>query len=424
MTFQRQIATLAFIMCTASAAAAQDKSPADSLAKRLALAPDQYASDEAANKAADELEKEFPAEDRPEAVKMMLDILRHADIGPRAGWFGPAQSRYDWKWLAELHELPAEPPASDNKDAKPPQEEPELAIAHYRGGQQRAKVLDRDGDGSITPGDLDWSDRNPWVQQAQFVGRMFRRMNASGDGRLTRDQWLGFFERATSGGEHLLIGDLRDALLNYGGGGSGDVPSRETLVRGLIAGEIGSIHEGPNLGDAAPSFTLRSPDGSQTYELAKMIGRRPVVLVFGNFTCGPFRSYYPEVETLYSEYKDVATFLMIYVREAHPTDGWAMEANTKAKVAVKQPTTLAERAAVCNLFGERLKATVPLAVDDVNDATGNAYSGMPARLYLIDPQGKVAYKSGRGPFGFKVGEVEQALVMALLEASEPKAAEK
>ncbi len=28
----------------------------------------------------------------------------------------------------------------------------------------------------------------------------------------------------------------------------------------------------------------------------------------------------------------------------------------------------------------------------------------------------MAYKSGRGPFGFKVGELEQALVMALLES--------
>jgi hypothetical protein len=115
---------------------------------------------------------------------------------------------------------------------------------------------------------------------------------------------------------------------------------------------------------------------------------------------------------------------MVYVREAHPTDGWAMESNAKANVAVKQPTTLAERAAVCTLFAERLKPSVPLAVDDVNDQVGNAYSGMPARLYLIDSRGKVAYKSGRGPFGFKVGELEQALVMALLEAAEPAAGEK
>ncbi len=38
---------------------------------------------------------------------------------------------------------------------------------------------------------------------------------------------------------------------------------------------------------------------------------------------------------------------------------------------------------------------------------------MPGRLYLIDPEGKVASKSGRGPFGFKPAELEQSLVMLL-----------
>ena len=50
-----------------------------------------------------------------------------------------------------------------------------------------------------------------------------------------------------------------------------------------------------------------------------------------------------------------------------------------------------------------------------HDPAGTAYSGMPARLYVIDAQGKVAYKSGRGPFGFKPGEMEQSLVMTLLD---------
>jgi hypothetical protein len=63
-----------------------------------------------------------------------------------------------------------------------------------------------------------------------------------------------------------------------------------------------------------------------------------------------------------------------------------------------------------------LKYSIPLLVDDIDDATGNAYSGMPARLYVIDQKGKVAYKSGRGPFGFKTGEMEQALLMTLLDA--------
>ncbi len=51
---------------------------------------------------------------------------------------------------------------------------------------------------------------------------------------------------------------------------------------------------------------------------------------------------------------------------------------------------------------------MPVLVDEISDPVGNAYSAMPARLYVIDTAGKVAYKSGRGPFGFKPGEMEQA----------------
>ena len=63
-----------------------------------------------------------------------------------------------------------------------------------------------------------------------------------------------------------------------------------------------------------------------------------------------------------------------------------------------------------------VKPGMKMVVDDINDPAGTAYSGMPARLYVIDTNGKVAYKSGRGPFGFKAGEMEQALAMSLLEA--------
>jgi hypothetical protein len=66
---------------------------------------------------------------------------------------------------------------------------------------------------------------------------------------------------------------------------------------------------------------------------------------------------------------------------------------------------------------KKAKPGMTVVVDDITDVAGNAYSGMPARFYVIDPKGKVAFKSGRGPFGFKPGEMEQALVMTLLEAS-------
>jgi hypothetical protein len=366
--------------------------------KMLTLKPEQYADDAAAARTADELEKACPKDQQPEAMRMLLAILRGSQMGPQDGWFGPAQSRFDWKWLAEKHALPAEAES--------------LPVEKFLGPPEHAKRLDRNGDGEISKSDLDWSDRNPWVQQAYLVSRLFRRMNARGDGRLTRAELDAFFDRVSQGKDYLSVGDLREALLTAG---PGDEPSREVLIRGLLSGEVGSIHEGPRLRDPAPDFSLRTVDGQSSYQLSKLIGPQPVVLCFGNFTCGPFRAFYPEVDAAFERYGGQARFLMVYVREAHPTDGWKMESNTKVGVAAAQPKSLAERVAVCDQFCQRLRPTLPVVVDDVSDEVGHAYSGMPARLYVIDRQGKVAYKSGRGPFGFKVGELEQALIMALVE---------
>jgi hypothetical protein len=126
------------------------------------------------------------------------------------------------------------------------------------------------------------------------------------------------------------------------------------------------------------------------------------------------------MEAVRERQKDHADFLLIYVREAHPTNGWAMKSNEKVGVAVAQPKTFQERSAVAEQCAAKLKPSIPLLVDDINDAVGNAYSGMPARLYVIGTNGKVAYKSGRGPFGFKPEEMEQALLMLLLEESSAK----
>ncbi len=117
-------------------------------------------------------------------------------------------------------------------------------------------------------------------------------------------------------------------------------------------------------------------------------------------------------------YADQIEFVAVYVKEAHPTDGWRMESNDKAGIAFRQPRDQAERGEVAHKCCTALEITMPLVVDTLDDAVGHAYSGMPDRLYVIDRSGKVAYKSGRGPFGFKPGEMEQALAMLLLDEAE------
>ncbi len=350
----------------------------------------------------DQLEQAYADQTPPEAVRMLIAISRGSHLGPGEGWFGPAQSRYSWNWLAARHGV-----AADGA----------IAQADFRGPAAQFTRLDRNRDGRVDAEDLDWSDGNLWVRQAYLVNRLFRRVDAGGDGRLTREKWLKFFDQAAGNKGELHDEDLRDALL--AGVSSafqpGDAPTKDVLIRGLFSGEIGSMNEGPQINDRAPDFSLKTLDGRQTIRLHDVVGAKPVVLVFGNYTCAPFRSMFPGVEEAARRFADEAVFLAIYVREAHPTDGWRMISNERVGVQATQPKTYAERVAVAAQCAARLKPTMPLLVDEINDPTGNAYSGMPARLYVIDCAGQVAYKGGRGPFGFKTGEMEQALVMTLLD---------
>jgi hypothetical protein len=95
-----------------------------------------------------------------------------------------------------------------------------------------------------------------------------------------------------------------------------------------------------------------------------------------------------------------------------------MASNDRVGIAFAQPLRLEERTKIASQCSAKLEISMPLLIDKMNDLVGHLYSGMPDRLYVIDSKGRVAYKSGRGPFGFKPGEMEQSLVMALLEASD------
>ncbi len=160
---------------------------------------------------------------------------------------------------------------------------------------------------------------------------------------------------------------------------------------------------------------MKTNDGKAEITLSKLVGPKPVVLVFGSFTCGPFRSHSGNIEKLYRTYKDRANFVMVYVREAHPTDGWRMESNDRVGAITAQPKSYEERADVAQKCGRLFNIGFPMLVDTIDDTVGARYSGMPGRLYLIDRDGKVAFKSGRGPYLFKPAELEQSLVLLLQE---------
>lgn len=100
---------------------------------------------------------------------------------------------------------------------------------------------------------------------------------------------------------------------------------------------------------------------------------------------------------------------MVYITEAHPSDIWQMQSNIKDKVIFATPKNEEERALVAGACVRKLGIKMPAVLDEFGNSTERAYTGWPDRMYLIDQNGRVAYKSKPGPFGFKSEELEAAL---------------
>lgn len=121
------------------------------------------------------------------------------------------------------------------------------------------------------------------------------------------------------------------------------------------------------------------------------------------------------MDKLYQRYRDRVEFFAVYIREAHPTDGWRSRGNDRAGIEIAQPKNFEQRVKAASKCCGALEMQIPLLVDGIDNRVGDAYSGFPDRLYIIDRDGTVAFKSGRGPFGFIPREMEQSLNLLLLE---------
>lgn len=215
----------------------------------------------------------------PEAVEMFVSILKNgAEMGPGSAWFHPSTSRYGWSWLA--------PRMDANGDGG-------IIIDEFLGSPRLFNRLDRDGDGAITAEDLDWTGKSVFLQTKAYVRGRFAAFDRNANGRISREEWEKVFDAMAKGKNFLAAEDLIDVLYPQArpapreskpGRTPPDMPSRWTLLKGLFSGEIGSMTEGPNVGEPAPDFTLTTVDEEKQISLADFKGKKPVVLIFGSFT--------------------------------------------------------------------------------------------------------------------------------------------
>ena len=107
------------------------------------------------------------------------------------------------------------------------------------------------------------------------------------------------------------------------------------------------------------------------------------------------------LEELQRRYGQDIAFFVVYIKEDHPEDGWVLDRNRHADVKVEDPTTDEQRAGIAQACALRMRLTIPVLIDRVDNAVASAYGGWPDRLYLIGRDGRIAFQGAEGPFEFK-----------------------
>ncbi|HPZ07708.1 MAG TPA: deiodinase-related protein [Candidatus Eremiobacteraeota bacterium] len=155
-----------------------------------------------------------------------------------------------------------------------------------------------------------------------------------------------------------------------------------------------------HVGHMAPALKLLSPDGKEETDLSKL--KLPVILFFGSYTSPLFLHQSGKMEKMYQNYKDIAEFRIVYIREGHPSNS-----SRSVKYAVEKgiidPRNYLERCTVARLFIEEGKITVPVILDNMDNTVDDNYDAWPARVFIIGENGLIALLSDKGPKGFESG---------------------
>jgi hypothetical protein len=86
-----------------------------------------------------------------------------------------------------------------------------------------------------------------------------------------------------------------------------------------------------------------------------------------------------------------------------------MQANLDEDVLIAQHVILEDRFAAARQGVERLGLTMPVLVDGMDNAVGEAFAAWPERLYVAERGGRLAYVGGPGPFEFEPDKAKLAL---------------
>ncbi|KAM3595008.1 uncharacterized protein V6R79_017097 [Siganus canaliculatus] len=118
----------------------------------------------------------------------------------------------------------------------------------------------------------------------------------------------------------------------------------------------------------------------------------------------------PAFRQLVEDFSDVADFLLVYIDEAHPSDGWVAPPMGSCSFSVRKHQSLEERLGAARKLIEHfsLPPQCQLVADCMDNNANVAYGVSNERVCIVQ-QRKIAYLGGKGPFFYNLREVRQWL---------------
>lgn len=111
------------------------------------------------------------------------------------------------------------------------------------------------------------------------------------------------------------------------------------------------------------------------------------------------------------KFSDVADFLLVYIDEAHPSDGWVAPAmGSTRSFKVRKHRSLEERVVAARQMIEHfaLPPQCQLVADCMDNNANVAYGVANERVCIVQRR-KIAYLGGKGPFFYHLKDVRQWL---------------
>ena len=116
-----------------------------------------------------------------------------------------------------------------------------------------------------------------------------------------------------------------------------------------------------------------------------------------------------ELNTIYEVFKSKATFLTIYVKEAHAMDVWPVNEGLN----ILTPQTIDDRIQVAKKFIKDTDYKIPVVCDSLIDDFEDKYACWPTRFYMIKDS-KMSFIAEPRKATFDLKELEDVLAKNVL----------